>query len=70
MVARVVAFVEKPEIGFHLPLDVRGTAFQQRVWRHCGRFRLARPSRMRRSRTVSEPRRRYARSPVRAPKTN
>ena len=33
MVARVVAFVEKPEIGLDLPLDVRGTAFQQRVWR-------------------------------------
>jgi AraC family transcriptional regulator, regulatory protein of adaptative response / methylated-DNA-[protein]-cysteine methyltransferase len=29
----VVAFVEKPEIGLDLPLDVRGTAFQQRVWR-------------------------------------
>ena len=33
LVARVVAFVEKPEIGLDLPLDVRGTAFQQRVWR-------------------------------------
>lgn len=33
LVARVVGFVEKPEIGLHLPLDVRGTAFQQRVWR-------------------------------------
>src|ERR1700758_4748978 len=33
LVARVVAFVEKPGIGFDLPLDVRGTAFQQRVWR-------------------------------------
>ena len=32
LVARVVAFVEKPEIGLSLPLDVRGTAFQQRVW--------------------------------------
>jgi AraC family transcriptional regulator, regulatory protein of adaptative response / methylated-DNA-[protein]-cysteine methyltransferase len=32
-VARVVAFVEKPGIGLGLPLDVRGTAFQQRVWR-------------------------------------
>jgi AraC family transcriptional regulator of adaptative response/methylated-DNA-[protein]-cysteine methyltransferase len=32
LVARVVGFVEKPEIGLHLPLDVRGTAFQQRVW--------------------------------------
>jgi len=33
LVALVVAFVEKPEIGLDLPLDVRGTAFQQRVWR-------------------------------------
>ena len=32
MVARVVGFVEAPGVGLHLPLDVRGTAFQQRVW--------------------------------------
>lgn len=32
MVARVVGFVEAPEVGLDLPLDVRGTAFQQRVW--------------------------------------
>jgi len=32
MVARVVGFVEAPAQGFDLPLDVRGTAFQQRVW--------------------------------------
>jgi len=31
-VAQVVAFVEAPGIGLDLPLDVRGTAFQQRVW--------------------------------------
>jgi AraC family transcriptional regulator of adaptative response/methylated-DNA-[protein]-cysteine methyltransferase len=33
IVADVVGFVERPGIGFELPLDVRGTAFQQRVWR-------------------------------------
>ena len=33
LVAEVVGYVEAPQIGFHLPLDVRGTAFQQRVWR-------------------------------------
>ena len=33
MVARVVGLVEEPATGFDLPLDVRGTAFQQRVWR-------------------------------------
>ena len=32
IVAQVVGFVEAPEIGLDLPLDVRGTAFQQRVW--------------------------------------
>jgi AraC family transcriptional regulator of adaptative response/methylated-DNA-[protein]-cysteine methyltransferase len=32
VVARVVAFVERPAVGLDLPLDVRGTAFQQRVW--------------------------------------
>ena len=32
LVARVVCFVEAPAIGLDLPLDVRGTAFQQRVW--------------------------------------
>lgn len=31
-VAKVVGFVEAPSIGLHLPLDIRGTAFQQRVW--------------------------------------
>ena len=32
-VAEVVAFVERPEGGLALPLDVQGTAFQERVWR-------------------------------------
>jgi len=32
LVARVVGFIEAPRIGLDLPLDVRGTAFQQRVW--------------------------------------
>jgi AraC family transcriptional regulator, regulatory protein of adaptative response / methylated-DNA-[protein]-cysteine methyltransferase len=32
LIARVVGFVENPHIGLDLPLDVRGTAFQQRVW--------------------------------------
>jgi AraC family transcriptional regulator of adaptative response/methylated-DNA-[protein]-cysteine methyltransferase len=32
LVAVVVGFVEAPALGLHLPLDVRGTAFQQRVW--------------------------------------
>jgi AraC family transcriptional regulator of adaptative response/methylated-DNA-[protein]-cysteine methyltransferase len=32
LVARVVGFIEAPGLGLDLPLDVRGTAFQQRVW--------------------------------------
>ena len=32
LVAQVVGFVEAPQLGLDLPLDVRGTAFQQRVW--------------------------------------
>ena len=32
MVVRVIGFVEAPQIGLNLPLDVRGTAFQRRVW--------------------------------------
>ncbi|KYF57388.1 6-O-methylguanine DNA methyltransferase, partial [Sorangium cellulosum] len=32
LVAQVVGLVESPRVGVALPLDVRGTAFQQRVW--------------------------------------
>jgi AraC family transcriptional regulator, regulatory protein of adaptative response / methylated-DNA-[protein]-cysteine methyltransferase len=32
LVAKVVGFVEAPGLGLDLPLDLRGTAFQQRVW--------------------------------------
>jgi AraC family transcriptional regulator of adaptative response/methylated-DNA-[protein]-cysteine methyltransferase len=32
IVAQVVAFVETPSRGLDLPLDIRGTAFQRRVW--------------------------------------
>ncbi len=31
-VAKVLSFVEAPGLGLDLPLDVRGTAFQQCVW--------------------------------------
>jgi len=31
-VAKVVGLVEKPSAGLDLPLDIRGTAFQRRVW--------------------------------------
>jgi AraC family transcriptional regulator, regulatory protein of adaptative response / methylated-DNA-[protein]-cysteine methyltransferase len=32
VVASVIGFVEAPGLGLDLPLDIRGTAFQQRVW--------------------------------------
>lgn len=32
LMARMVALVEAPHLGFDLPLDIRGTAFQRRVW--------------------------------------
>jgi AraC family transcriptional regulator of adaptative response/methylated-DNA-[protein]-cysteine methyltransferase len=35
-VATVIGFVEQPALGLNLPLDVRGTAFQQRVWQAIG----------------------------------
>jgi AraC family transcriptional regulator of adaptative response/methylated-DNA-[protein]-cysteine methyltransferase len=39
LVARVVAFVEAPSVGLDLPLDIRGTAFQERVWRALRKIR-------------------------------
>jgi len=32
LVAKVVGFVENPALGLDLPLDIRGTSFQQRIW--------------------------------------
>ena len=32
LVAKVIGLIEAPNLGIDLPLDVRGTAFQQRVW--------------------------------------
>lgn len=40
LVARVIGFVEAPGIGLNLPLDVRGTAFQQRVWQALQEIRV------------------------------
>jgi AraC family transcriptional regulator of adaptative response/methylated-DNA-[protein]-cysteine methyltransferase len=31
-IAEVIGFLQAPERGLELPLDIRGTAFQQRVW--------------------------------------
>jgi AraC family transcriptional regulator of adaptative response/methylated-DNA-[protein]-cysteine methyltransferase len=38
LVARTVAAVEAPERPHDLPLDVRGTAFQEAVWRELARI--------------------------------
>ncbi|WP_020167364.1 MULTISPECIES: bifunctional DNA-binding transcriptional regulator/O6-methylguanine-DNA methyltransferase Ada [Methylotenera] len=32
LVAKVVGFIQMPAVGLTLPLDIQGTAFQQRVW--------------------------------------
>jgi len=32
VVARIIAFIEDPRAGLDWPLDMQGTAFQQRVW--------------------------------------
>jgi len=39
LVAKVVGFVEMPRRGLDLPLHVRGTAFQQNVWRALRKIR-------------------------------
>ncbi len=33
LIAKVIGFIEAPSLGLDLPLDVRGTAFQQRIWK-------------------------------------
>src|SRR5262249_32367895 len=33
LLPNVVGFIEEPGMGFDLPLDIRGTAFQRRVWK-------------------------------------
>jgi AraC family transcriptional regulator, regulatory protein of adaptative response / methylated-DNA-[protein]-cysteine methyltransferase len=38
LVAKVVGLVEAPQLGSTLPLDVRGTAFQRRVWKALSRI--------------------------------
>jgi AraC family transcriptional regulator, regulatory protein of adaptative response / methylated-DNA-[protein]-cysteine methyltransferase len=42
VVAQVVGLVEAPGIGLDLPLDLRGTAFQQRVWQALRKIPLGR----------------------------
>jgi AraC family transcriptional regulator, regulatory protein of adaptative response / methylated-DNA-[protein]-cysteine methyltransferase len=42
LIARVVGFIETPHVGLDLPLDVRGTAFQQRVWQALQQIQVGR----------------------------
>ena len=67
----VVALVDDPRVGLDLPLDVRGTAFQQRVWQAlraipAGADRAPTP----RSRPPSAPPPRSGRWPPPAPPTS
>jgi AraC family transcriptional regulator of adaptative response/methylated-DNA-[protein]-cysteine methyltransferase len=32
IISEMIAFLETPKLGFSLPLDIQGTAFQQQVW--------------------------------------
>jgi AraC family transcriptional regulator of adaptative response/methylated-DNA-[protein]-cysteine methyltransferase len=41
-VAKVIGLVEQPRLGLDLPLDVRGTAFQRRVWNALRRIPVGR----------------------------
>jgi AraC family transcriptional regulator of adaptative response/methylated-DNA-[protein]-cysteine methyltransferase len=38
IVAKVLGFIKAPRAGLDLPLDIRGTAFQQRVWQALARI--------------------------------
>jgi AraC family transcriptional regulator, regulatory protein of adaptative response / methylated-DNA-[protein]-cysteine methyltransferase len=40
----VVGLVEAPRLGLNLPFDVRGTAFQQRVWQALREIPAGRPA--------------------------
>jgi AraC family transcriptional regulator of adaptative response/methylated-DNA-[protein]-cysteine methyltransferase len=33
LVAKAIGLIERPGVGLDLPLDIRGTVFQQRVWK-------------------------------------
>lgn len=39
-IAKVVGFVDAPQLGLELPIDVRGTAFQHRVWKALSKIPL------------------------------
>ena len=69
LVAQVVGFVEAPALGLDLPLDVRGTAFQQRVWQALREIPAGRDRELCRDRASASARRRRCarwRRPARA----
>ena len=68
-VAEVVGLVEAPGQRLDLPLDIRGTAFQQQVWEALRAIPPAGPRPTPRSRERSAGRRPCARSPRPAPPT-
>jgi AraC family transcriptional regulator of adaptative response/methylated-DNA-[protein]-cysteine methyltransferase len=70
MVARVIGFVEAPKIGLDLPLDIRGTAFQQRVWQALRETPPVRRSPMPSSHSGSGLPKRCAQSPAHVRRTN
>ena len=69
LIARVVGFVEAPGIGLDLPLDVRGTAFQRRVWRALQHIPVGGQASSPKLRNVSDARRLFGQSRQHAPRT-
>ena len=69
LVAKVVGFVEAPGLGLDLPLDVQGTAFQQRVWQALREIPAGRTATYARSPAASGRPRRFGRWRVPAPRT-
>ena len=70
VVAGVVDLLEAPQVGLDLPLDVRGTAFQQRVWQALRDIPLGKPGPTSTSRSASDSRARPGLSPSRVRPTN
>ncbi len=69
LLAEVIAFVDQPAATFELPLDIRGTLFQQKSGRRSAPYRRARLRAMPRSPNASARRRRHGPSPRLAPPT-
>ncbi len=62
LIAQLVGFVETPALGLDLPLDVRGTVFQQRVWQALREIPAGEPPVAARSPNASDRRKRYGSS--------